>query len=135
MWVGFRVGGTVPAGIDTSPTAVPEWKKIGSGPTARWHDHRIHWMSPVTPPQVKDTSKRTKIFDWSVPIKVGDQPGAIRGELFWVPNSSSAPTALIVGSIVVAALAVAAVVLLRRRRAAASTGADGAEAPPDREVW
>ncbi len=44
-----------------------------------WHDHRIHWMSPVTPPQVKDTGKRTKIFDWSVPIRVGDQPGAING--------------------------------------------------------
>ena len=118
-----------------SAAATPTWEAVDKTGQFEWHDHRIHWMSPVTPPQVKDTSKRTKIFDWSVPIKVGDQPGAIRGELFWVPNSSSAPTGLIVGSIVVAALAVAAVVLLRRRRAAASTGADGAEAPPDREAW
>ena len=45
----------------------------------------------MTPPQVKDTSKRTKIFDWQVPIRVGDTPGAINGELFWVPESSAAP--------------------------------------------
>ena len=49
-----------------------------------WHDHRIHWMSPVTPPQVKDKSKRTLIFNWQVPIAVGatkgdDRPGSCSG--------------------------------------------------------
>ena len=39
------------SGVDTSPTAVPQWKKISSGHTARWHDHRIHWMSAQPPPR------------------------------------------------------------------------------------
>jgi hypothetical protein len=47
-----RLGGTVPVGVDTSPTATPEWKKISSGQTARWHDHRIHWMGGQLPPTV-----------------------------------------------------------------------------------
>ena len=93
-------------------------------------------MSPVTPPQVKDTSKRTKIFDWSVPIKVGDQPGAIRGELFWVPESSSAPTGLIVGSIVLAVLAATAVVRRPEARAQRPPGEGGAGAGEARaEAW
>jgi hypothetical protein len=121
---------TVPPSADASAT--PAWEAVDKTGQFEWHDHRIHWMSPVTPPQVKDTSKRTKIFDWSVPIRVGDQPGAIRGELFWVPNSSSAPTGLIVGSIVVAVLAVAAVVVVRRRR---RTPPPGGAAPEAEEVW
>jgi hypothetical protein len=86
-----------------------------------WHDHRIHWMSPVTPPQVKDKGKRTKIFDWRVPIMVGTQQGAIDGELFWVPESSKAPTAAIVALIAIVALALAFVFLVRRRRARLSS--------------
>ena len=45
-------------------------------------------MSPVLPPQVKDRAKRTKIFDWQVPIKVGAQTGTVEGQLFWVPAAS-----------------------------------------------
>jgi len=124
---------TVPPYADAAAT--PAWETVDRTGQFEWHDHRIHWMSPVTPPQVKDTSKRTKIFDWSVPIKVGEEPGEIRGELFWVPESSSAPTGLIVASIVLAALAVLAVVLLRRRRARASEGRDAANDAPEREAW
>ena len=51
-------------------------------------DHRIHWMSPVVPPQVKDQEKRTKIFDWQVPIEVGSRRGAVAGELFWVASGA-----------------------------------------------
>ena len=76
--------------------ARPSGKTVDRTGQFEWHDHRIHWMSPVTPPQVKDTGKRTKIFNWSVPIRVGDQRGAINGELFWVPESSKAPTGAIV---------------------------------------
>ncbi len=122
---------TVPP--SASATATPEWEAVDKTGQFEWHDHRIHWMSPVTPPQVKDTGKRTKIFDWSVPIRVGDQPGAIRGELFWVPEKSSAPVGLIVGSIVLAVLAVAAVIVARKRRR--SPPAAGADAPEAEEAW
>ncbi len=38
-------------------------------------------MSPLLPPQVKDKSKRTLIFNWQVPIAVGARKGAIAGQL------------------------------------------------------
>jgi hypothetical protein len=94
----------------------PKWVTVDRTGQFEWHDHRIHWMSPVTPPQVKDTGKRTKIFDWSVPIAVGAQKGTVDGQLFWVPESSKAPTAAIVALVVIVLLALAFVVWVRRRR-------------------
>ena len=55
--------------------APPQWKVIDRTGQFEWHDHRIHWMSPALPPQVKDKGKRTLIFDWHVPIAVGAQQG------------------------------------------------------------
>jgi hypothetical protein len=43
-------------------------------------------MAQGLPPQVKDKSKRTKVFDWTVPLRVGDRPAAIRGELRYRPK-------------------------------------------------
>jgi hypothetical protein len=130
------------ANVAVPPTAnandPPKWAVVDRTGQFEWHDHRIHWMSPVTPPQVKDKSKRTKIFDWSVPISVGTQKGAIDGELFWVPESSKAPTAAIVALIVLGILALAFVLIIRRRRRGrpASPGLDTSEAGsgPSREA-
>ncbi|HTB49896.1 MAG TPA: hypothetical protein VK701_02890, partial [Solirubrobacteraceae bacterium] len=41
---------TVPA--SASASAPPKWVMVDRSGTFEWHDHRIHWMSPVTPPQV-----------------------------------------------------------------------------------
>ncbi len=111
----FYADVTVPAWA--SATAPPAWETVDRTAQFEWHDHRIHWMSPVTPPEVKNTAKRTFIFDWTVPIKIGNQPGAIRGELFWVPENSSAPTAAIIVGIAIVLIGLAMVVLVRRRRA------------------
>lgn len=106
---------TVPS--SASASLPPRWVTVDRTGTFEWHDHRIHWMSPVTPPQVKDKSKRTKIFDWSVPISVGSQKGVVAGQLFWVPDASKAPVAAIVALIVIALLAIGFVAWVRRRRA------------------
>ncbi len=124
----FYADVTVPA--SASATAPPRWEAVDRTGQFEWHDHRIHWMSPVTPPEVKNTSKRTKIFGWTVPIRIGNQPGAIRGELFWVPETSSAPTGAIVAGILIVLIGLATVVLVRRRRARAGdppapAGGDG----------
>jgi hypothetical protein len=96
--------------------ATPQWSVVDRTGQFEWHDHRIHWMSPVLPPQVKDKGKRTLIFDWHVPIAVAGQHGTVAGQLFWTPESSSAPVAAIVigGAIVVLGLLL--VVATRRRR-------------------
>jgi hypothetical protein len=132
----FYANVTVPASANASDP--PRWEVVDRTGQFEWHDHRIHWMSPVTPPQVKDTARRTKIFNWSVPIEVGDQPGAIKGELFWVPDSSSAPTGAIVAGVAIVLIGLAIVLVTRRRRRGTiATGAgDTSSAPPPREdAW
>jgi hypothetical protein len=129
---------TVPPSANAS--LPPRWVTVDRTGQFEWHDHRIHWMSPVTPPQVTDKGKRTKIFDWSVPIAVGTQRGVVDGQLFWVPESSKAPTAAIVALLVVVLLALGFVVWVRRRRArpAASGGSreqGSGEPPAGGEAW
>jgi hypothetical protein len=112
-----RYGGTpVPSSAD--PHAPPEWRTVSRTGRFEWHDHRIHWMSKnAIPPQVKDKSVRTKVFDWSVPIRVGSRRARLTGTLFWQPlRASGVPTAAIVAlALLVVATAVLFVVTRRRR--------------------
>jgi hypothetical protein len=130
---------TVPASAD--PKATPHWTVIDRTGQLEWHDHRIHWPSPLLPPQVKDKGKRTLIFNWRVPIAVGASQGAVTGQLYWVPANSKAPVAvIIVGvAIIVAGLAFVLFVRRRRRNPADSGGSPAAgstpEAPAAREAW
>lgn len=121
---------TVPAIADAS--APPRWEVIDRTGQFEWHDHRIHWMSPVPPAKVRNTSKRTLIFDWQVPISVGASRGAISGQLFWTPESSKAPLAVIVlgAAIVLAGLAFVVFVRRRRARAALAAGAGAGSGAP-----
>jgi hypothetical protein len=106
---------TVPA--FASPTAPPKWTVVDRTGQFEWHDHRIHWMSPTLPPQVKDKGKRTLIFDWHVPIAVGASKGAVAGQLFWTPEASDAPVAAIVIGVAILVLGLLLVLVMRRRRA------------------
>jgi hypothetical protein len=117
---------TVPS--SASASLPPKWVMVDRTGTFEWHDHRIHWMSPVTPPQVKDKGKRTLIFHWSVPISVGAQKGVVDGQLFWVPDSSKAPVGAIVALVVIVLLALGFVVWVRRRRARTDGRTAGGEA-------
>ncbi|HTB70594.1 MAG TPA: hypothetical protein VK707_06410 [Solirubrobacteraceae bacterium] len=113
-----------------SANAVPHWLLIDRTGQFEWHDHRIHWMSPVPPPQVKDKGRRTLIFDWRVPIAVGSRSGDVAGTLYWTPNASSAPVAMIVigGAIVVLGLLLVPVVRRRRARGDSALGGGGGPA-------
>ena len=73
------------------PQAAPEWRQVSTGTTARWHDHRAHWMSPLPPPAVRaDGTREFVIFDpWVVPLRVGEVTAELRGDLTWVPPPSS----------------------------------------------
>ena len=100
--------------------AAPRWRTVSTDGTRQWFDHRIHVMTPGTPQEVRDTSKRTKIFDWRVPITVDGRPVAALGTLTWEPDSSDSggvSAGLIAGLAVLAAmLAAGAWLRLRRRR-------------------
>jgi hypothetical protein len=119
-----------------SSKASPKWEVIDRTGQLEWHDHRIHWMSPVPPASVKNKNTRALIFDWRVPIAVGSAKGAIDGQLFWTPENSKAPLAVIILGVVIVLAGILFVVLVRRRRARAGPGAThaGVGAGPD-EAW
>ena len=116
-----RYGGT-PVPADADPDTPPRWSEVSKTGRFETHDHRIHWMSKgATPPQVTDKSKRTKVFDWRVPIVVGSRPAALTGTLFWQPSSGGGiPGAAIAALVALVVLTVVLFVVSRRVRARAS---------------
>jgi hypothetical protein len=110
--------GTLQPPASATPTAKPKWKVVATNGTYKWFDHRTHWMEKSLPQQVKDRDKKTKIFDWDVPLKVDGRSVNVAGTLLWVPDSSSSgiSTAVVVGLVGAALLVLAAVILLLRRR-------------------
>ena len=105
----------VPA--NAKPGATPDWQVVDRAGRFQWHDHRIHWMSTVPPKQVTDTSKRTKVFDWTVPVQVGSTKGAVSGTLFWAGSAGGGtPVAAYAGLGAIALLGLGAVMVVRRRR-------------------
>jgi len=112
------------------PGATPDWHVVDRAGRFQWHDHRIHWMSQVAPKQVTDKSKRTKVFDWKVPMRVGATSAAVNGTLFWEPTGGGgAPVGAYAGLAAVALLGLAAVALVRRRRR------DEVRSTPEVEAW
>ncbi len=108
---------TVPSSATAS--AAPDWHVIDRTGQFIWHDHRMHWMSTSRPPAVKDPKKKTKIYDYAIPLTVGGASTTIRGTLFWVgPAGGGLPAGAIVAFVVLAAGGLALIVVVRRRRAA-----------------
>jgi hypothetical protein len=122
----FAEGVSVPA--EATPRATPDWETVDRTGRYAWHDHRIHWMARTLPPQVKDESRRTKVFDWEVPIRLGAQRATISGSLTWVGRQGGGfPVAAAVSLAVAAIAGLALVAVVRRRR---STGVHAG-----REAW
>ena len=116
-----------------SSSAAPKWEVVDRTGQFEWHDPRIHWMSPIPPARVKNKGTRTLIFNWKVPIEVGNTKGAIAGQLFWTPENSKAPLAAIILGVAIVVGGVLFVVFVRRRRAHA-TGAGGGSGVSS-EAW
>jgi hypothetical protein len=118
------------------PGAKPVWKRIGSGGTHTWFDHRIHLTAKRPPARFTRQTKVTKIFNWRVPMTVGGQRVAAIGSLVWDPNASSDETSggfpvwlgILIALIV---LGGGALLLVRRGRRSPATG--GKE--PAKEAW
>ena len=111
----------------------PKWKLVSRTGRFEWHDHRAHYMAKNRPPQVKDPDERTHVFDWKIPIRVGDESGTIAGSLTWVPlPGGSLPMGLIWGS-AAALIALSLFVFFVRRRRSADEPAPSAA--PTTEAW
>jgi hypothetical protein len=107
---------TVPKSADAK--APPTWKVLDKTHTFQWHDHRMHYMGTGVPPSVKDTKKRQKIDDYTIPIKIGAGKGAIEGTLWWTPQKNGGPPAGAIGGLVVLVLLGLGAVVVKRRRGA-----------------
>jgi hypothetical protein len=93
-------------------TATPVWRKISDGTTARWHDHRAHFMGGDDPPAVARHPDRRRVVDnWEIPMRVGTENVTARGQLIYVPPPS--PWPWVAGAVLLAVL----VVVLSRTRA------------------
>ena len=98
--------GTTKVPADADPAAAPEWNRIGSGPVARWHDHRVHWMGTEDPPEVTRAPHERHVIDhWSFQMRRGSQDITVNGDLVWVPGPS--PWGWLAGAAAVAVLVVA----------------------------
>ncbi|HZR94662.1 MAG TPA: hypothetical protein VFA56_03145 [Gaiellaceae bacterium] len=102
--------------------AAPAWVTIGHNGIARWHDHRIHWMSKTVPSKLRGRTTKSKVFDWSVPLEVGAKRVVVSGTLYWAPDEVAAsgggtPIGAILGGVGggIAVLALAAFAFARRR--------------------
>jgi hypothetical protein len=85
---------TVPTSAD--PGAEPDWVRVGDGPRWLWHDHRMHWMAPTTPPMVTaDPGSEHVVYeDWTVPVEIGGERSDVVGDLRWLPGRSPWPWVL-----------------------------------------
>jgi hypothetical protein len=80
----------VPKSAD--PTAPPEWRKVGSGNTVRWHDHSAHYMGTDDPPVVqRDRSHRHVIDRYTVAMEWHGESVVAKGRIIWVPPPSPWP--------------------------------------------
>lgn len=101
------------------PKAAPDWKRVADEPYYEWHDHRIHWMSPIDPPQVRQAKGVPHhIFNWSVPILVSGQRSALKGSLDYKPPPTSRFRAVFIVPLAALALGGAAAWWWRRARPA-----------------
>ena len=112
-----RLGTThVPASAD--PRARPVWRRTDTVPTARWHDHRIHWMGFDDPPIVQRDRNATHLIQgWRIDLRWDSRHVHVDGDLRWIPGPS--PWPFLLGAL---ALAGAFAVLSRTRRWAHALG-------------
>jgi hypothetical protein len=101
----------VPAKASNDPTTPPEWKKVSAGSSARWHDHRVHWMGlqPPGPVRAEPGQEHVIIPAWEVPLRVGPDEILVKGDLAWIPGPSKLPW---LGLAAAAGLALAGLVLI-----------------------
>ena len=89
--------GSDSGGENADADAEPDWEQISSGQTARWHDHRIHWMGS----DVDRPDERFVVEDrWVIPLRYQGDELEITGQLLWIPGPSPLPWYLLTAALI-----------------------------------
>ena len=81
------------------PKTPPSWKKLSSGQSYRWHDHRLHALAPLG-----GRGPARALGSWTIPLRLDRKPAAVTGELWYVPPPNlllwlAIPVFILVGSL------------------------------------
>jgi hypothetical protein len=123
---------TVPPLAD--PTTPPEWKTVDGSGTFIWHDHRMHYMSKSLPPKITDKSRKTKVFDYEIPMSVDGHRTVLHGTLWWVGSAGTSKLPFVIAAFVIV-IGGGALVLWIRRRRDRDDGDDPQKPEPVGEAW
>lgn len=95
-----RNGGTVPEGVDTSASAAPDWNKVSEANSARWHDHRIHWMGDQLPPPVRaNPDQFLRVSEQDVVLVQNGERSTVTVALDWVPAPNPLSWFVVIGGL------------------------------------
>jgi len=123
----------LPNGTTTQPNTAPAWLLTSTTHTARWHDHRIHWMGQTRPHDVAaDPSHAHLVGTWTIHAIADNSPFDIRGTLDWIGKPNTVLSTHVWLLLVAANLPLLAIVAVwqlssrtRRRRSPALAGSPG----------
>ncbi len=87
--------GRTPATGEADAAAPPRWARVGGEGRLAWFDRRMQYRRPGTPDAVEDPRSRTRLWDFRIPLKVGDEPATVAGSLYWTGRTPF-PTAIFV---------------------------------------
>lgn len=106
-----RYGADIPTEAD--PAAPPHWRRVGSGGTWAWHDHRAHRMEQYPP---VNADRGDQVLDSVIPLVVSGDEVDVHVASTWMPPPSRAP--VIVGLAIGTALTGGSLAVGRYRRRA-----------------
>lgn len=99
-----------------SAKARPHWAKLAGGHIWAWHDHRIHYMSPIFPPVIQDAPRKPHhVFNWKVSATENGKRFFITGSLdYRPPPKKSFPVALAIVLAILIGVGMVGLFALRR---------------------
>ena len=81
--------GELPAAAKPGPDVAPIWRRIATGTSWGWYDHRLHPAGRTIPPEILKANQVAVLGRWTVPFLIGDQPGEIQGRFEYRPPTGS----------------------------------------------
>ena len=114
-----RWGRTPPNGSEDA-AAPPHWVEVGSDGQHLWFDRRSHYRGQGIPPQVTDPTQRQKLWDYRIPLRIGNRPATIHGTLYWTGHRPFPTTAFITMLLATALSALFGAWTLKRLRSAST---------------